>query len=672
MQKSIFFILLLLTIHVAGQEKPAIKFGKVSAEDFATKVYSIDSNAAAVVIADIGYSFFEPNENEWFSYYHKKQKRIHVLTKAGYEAANITVYLYTDGSYEDDLGSLKASTYNLENGKVVETKLEPRSVIKNRVNKHLIEKKFTMPNVREGSIIEYSYQVKTDYFHSPTPWYFQGEYPVLWSDLEFHIPEFFNYVFMAEGYHPYYNKQPPSSVSRTYNIIVKQPMQAGVGRTVTENVKLDSRIYAHRWVMKDVPALKEESFTSSLQNHISKIEFQLSEYKQPLTYRAIMQTWPMLTKALMDSELFGYHLDKANNWMNEDLQMVTSGAQNDLDKARRIYYYIRDNYTCTQYSAIFMDETLKNISRSKKGNVASINLLLVAMLKNAGIKADPVLLSTRSHGNTNALYPLLDKFNYIIARVELDGKKFFLDATRPLLPFGRILPLCYNGHARVINKEAEALEFRSEDLVEKKLSTANISTEENGTLIGMYQQSPDVIEAYYARHLIRDKGLDEYLKDVKKDYGIPLMELTKRADSLNKPEEPLVVYWEFKMDKPSEDLLFFNPMMGSGIRENPFKSAVRLYPVEMPYGIDEVYTFRMDIPQGYAVDEVPESVKVNLDEEGINFFEYIIKPSANFVSLRSRIKIGQCHFAPEDYEYLREFYSLIVKKHSEQIVFKKK
>ena len=40
--------------------------------------------------------------------------------------------------------------------------------------------------------------------------------------------------------------------------------------------------------------------------------------------------------------------------------------------------------------------------------------------------------------------------------------------------------------------------------------------------------------------------------------------------------------------------------------------------------------------------------------------------------MRSRIKINRAFFDPEEYEGLREFFNLVVKKHNEQIVFKKK
>ena len=52
----------------------------------------------------------------------KHFKRIHILRQSGYDIANVEIPLYTNGTDEEELQNLKAYTYNLENGKVEETK----------------------------------------------------------------------------------------------------------------------------------------------------------------------------------------------------------------------------------------------------------------------------------------------------------------------------------------------------------------------------------------------------------------------------------------------------------------------------------------------------------------------------------------------------------------------
>ena len=121
-----------------------------------------------------------------------------------------------------------------------------------------------------------------------------------------------------------------------------------------------------------------------------------------------------------------------------------------------------------------------------------------------------------------------------------------------------------------------------------------------------------------------------------------------------------------------EDVIYLNPMFGERYKENPFKSAERAYPVEMPYTFDETYVLSLEVPGGYDVDELPKSTRVNFDETGTSFFEYIIGNNNGRISFRSRIRLTRSYFLPEEYEILREFFNLVVSKHNEQIVFKKK
>jgi hypothetical protein len=87
--------------------------------------------------------------------------------------------------------------------------------------------------------------------------------------------------------------------------------------------------------MKNIPALKEESFTSTLDNHIAKIDFQLASYRQPLMPRDIMGSWTDVTKGLLKDEDFGLQLSKDNGWVSDELKIAMKGASSDLDKAKK-------------------------------------------------------------------------------------------------------------------------------------------------------------------------------------------------------------------------------------------------------------------------------------------------------------------------------------------------
>jgi len=212
----------------------------------------------------------------------------------------------------------------------------------------------------------------------------------------------------------------------------------------------------------------------------------------------------------------------------------------------------------------------------------------------------------------------------------------------------------------------------SDSLLEKKVTSIVISNDENKNLSGYAKQSPGYYESYKFRKTVSEKGNEGLLKELQTKAD-PIMNISNLVvESLKDYEDPVSVTFDIKVDHSKTDILYINPMFGEGYKENPFKSADRLYPVEMPYTVDEVFVLKMEVPEGYQLEELPKPAKVNYDEGSKSFFEYIISEQNGTVMLRSRVKIVRTFFAPEEYEVLREFFSQIVNKHSEQIVFKKK
>jgi len=424
--------------------------------------------------------------------------------------------------------------------------------------------------------------------------------------------------------------------------------------------------------MKDVPALKEESFTSTIDNHVAKLEFQLAELRYPFTPRNIMGTWTNATETMLKDEDFGLQLSKDNGWLNDVMGEATGGSKDALAKAQNIFSYLRDNMTCTDYNRRYADKNLRTVLKSRNGSEAEINLLLTAMLKKADLDAEPVLLSTRSHGYTYAMYPLMDRFNYVISKLNIDGKEYFLDASKPRMGFGRLGYECYNGHARVVNADATPVELISDSLMESKITSVFIINDEKGDLTGSMQQTPGYFESNSIRNRIKEKGRESFFNEYKKGWTGEVELEKENIDSLNKYDYPLAIRYDFNMKLDKEDILYLNPMFTEGIKENPFKSAQRFYPVEMPYAIDETYLLRLDVPKGYVIDELPKQLMLKLNEQNDGMFEYRISESNGIISMRSRLRISRAYFLPEEYEMLREFFNYVVKKHNEQIVFKKK
>jgi hypothetical protein len=662
--RGIALAMLLLYSGQIMATRPQIKFGEVKPKDFENTVYSIDSNASAIVIADIGSCKYEGNNLGSFDIVYKRHLRIHLLNRNGFDAANISIPLYVSSSVEDNVDKMEAYTFNMEGGKVQQTKLDKGSIFKDKLSKYFNVRKFTMPNIKEGSIIDIQYTISSPYPTYMRPWDFQGSYPVLWSEYETSVPSIFDFVTITQGYHPFVVKDSRSS---TENYMVRVPGSAGER---SEMVNVPNLTEYRKWAMENLPALKSESFTSTLNNHIAKLEFQLARLKFPgANIREVMTTWTEASKNLMKDPDFGEELTKGLGWLKDDNKKITEGTATSLEAARKIYAFVRDNFTCTNHHSKYKSASLKKTLDSKSGNVADINILLTAMLKAQGFEANPVMLSTRPHGKAYEIYPVMDKFDYVICRVVIDEKPYLLDASYNKLGFGKLASDSYNGYARIISENPVLLNLQPEELNETKITTLFLLNDEKSGLAGTYKSILGENESFRIRDAVVKGGKEAYFKELKKEYTQEIDMKEAQIDSLKYYEEPVQVSYKFHLDT-DEDIIYFNPLMSSAMKKNPLTSAKRLYPVEMPYAFNDVFILRMDVPKGYTVDEAPKSTRVKFNEnEGM--FEYLVSVKDNIIQLRSKLELKKATYSQEEYDELRNFFAFVVKKQAEQIVFKK-
>lgn len=667
-RSSLVLLFSFITLACFAQRKKdaaKIKFGDVKAEDFAPTVYSIDSNANAIILADIGEAKYEGGSHSFFNIAYSRITRIRLINKNGFDRATIEIPLYFADNSEETINNFEANTYNLEDGKVVATKVDKASLFKDKYDKHHTLRKFTFPNIKEGSIIEYKYTVNSPFFAYLNAWQFQGYIPCLWSEYKVTIPnDILDFVLTRKGYLPY-AIDTTFEGKETYNILfpgdATEAAQVGVATSNTITAQ---------WAMKDVPALKRESYITAMSNYQSSINFQLRRIKQPTHITDYMGNWDQLVDNLTKAENFGVPISDRNGWLNDELKAITAGATTDLEKAHKIYNYIRDNFSCSSDDGYRTTKALKKVYQDKNGTVGDINLLLVAALKNIGLDATPAILSTRGNGKASEVYPLIEQYNYVICDVKINDVDYTLDATNKWAGFGKLDEELYNGSARLIAPLPALMPLVPDSLKESKITTVFMMNEEGGKgLSASFSSKLGEHEGMDFRRRIKKQSAEEYFKGQKKAFGFETTISETEIDSLDLPDEPVTVKYNFTL-KPDEDIIYFSPLLTEAYKENPFKAAERLYPVEMPYCTDETYLLNMEVPKGYKVEEMPKSTRVKLNEDD-GMFEYIAAASGDRIQLRCRVSIKKATFLPEDYQTLRDFFGYIVKKQAEQIVLKK-
>jgi hypothetical protein len=645
--KAYIIAIALTTILFQGQaQKSPIKFGEIPIENMKMNSYKEDSSASAIVLVDYGVAYITFNTSS-ASLIFDRHVRIKILRKDGLKWADAKIMTYHSGSSEEKVSNLKAATYNLEGGSILETKMSKDAVFKEKFNNDFNVQKFTLPNVKEGSVIEYSYRINSDFLQNFPDWEFQKEIPIVLSEYWAVIPEFFIFEKYLQGYVPLTNFEVKPKTNPDFS----------------EN--------ANHYVMKNVPAFKAEPYMTCEDDYLSKINFALSHISWPgRPVQEIMGSWEKLNSELLNDENFGKIISRSG-FLKDLVAELTAGISDPMKKVESIHTYIKQNIEWDGTKDKYADN-LKKVIENKKGTAADINLMLASMLDKAGFKVNMVLLSTRDHGIVRPSYPMEKQFNYVICELELEDKTILLDATEKYLPLTALPERCLNGQGLVISP----IHYRWVDVNTKTKAKTMINTElsllKTGELKGNLLFIRSGYDALQMRKTYNTKGEADYVKDF---LGSKTWQVEKTEfESVKEIEKPVKESHQLLIDDHTSvagDIIYINPFIIGQLKENPFKLADRLYPVDFGSPIEQMHLGKIVIPEGYTVEELPQS-KVMVLPNNAAKYAYSATQVGNIISFASNMQINKSLFTQDEYVNLREFYNQVIAKQAEQIVLKKK
>ena len=626
--------------------------------DFSPESPLITPGTDAIILEEKGETILDATpQTGFFTKYHYF-KRLLILSKAGLDQS--TDYLYYNVEMNGKkLKSLRITTYNLENGEIVAAGIQEKDLFIEDPNADVYKVKYAYPQAKVGSILEIEYTINRG-SRELRNWFFQHSNPVLRSSYSVRIPNNWNFVITLQ------NKKYLSVVKR--DSLVKNIYSW----TYTYE---DITVYTVNWTFENIPAMKEEAYTSTIDNYIGSIRFQLAVRPiEPGHSERLINDWQWVSNRLLDGSDFGLVLKDPNPWIVKLAKSIVQPDDPDLEKAHKIYAYTREHLKADSRSwGISEGSSLENLNKTGKGNTAEINLLLIALLRTQKLNAEGVILGTRDKGLTNVSYPVMENFNYTICRLEIGGKVYFLDASDQTMGFGKLPLECYNGQARVIDKNPSAVFFSPDSIRESSNIYVVIENDPSKKLLNVdwtehpgYYKSSDIRQKIHDNNNSPDAYIKSYIKEKSYQETIDSFTISNEKEL----EHAVTLNFKMQIRPTSDDHFYFNPMMKAGLNKNPFLSEERNYPVELPFVFDDSYVLNMEIPEGYEVEELPKSVRIKLNEnDGI--FEYLIQKNENNIQFKSVLNIKRATFDPEDYNNLRDFYAYIVKKQSELIVFKR-
>jgi len=621
------------------QQVPA--FGKVEKADLDLKSCDFDKNAEAMILFETGELVCNLN-GDYISIDLEKHIRIKILNVKGLEASNIHIPYH---SYKNDesVKKLEAQVYNLDAaGNIVTTKVEKKLIFDKKINSRFSEESFTFPDVKPGSIIEYKYTLSGAGFHD---WYFQSELPVKFSRFKTDFPNELEI-----------NCQPVCSLPYTTD-------KADKGNR-------DIKVYT----MSNIPALRDEPYISCEDDYLQRLVPRPIAINGTFQRVSLLQNWVQIIKGLMEDEDFGIQLKK-DIPRTADLDEQLKKIKEPFDRMVTIHNYVRKNMEYSGYTNIWAMEGVKAAWKNKKGTSGEINLILVNLLKDAGLDAHPVLVSTHENGVVNTAVADETQFNMVMAYVNIGDKVYVLDATDKYTP-SRLIPMSVMVSEGMVIEKIDTREWGWKTLwndqqLLRNFVGLNASIDENGKMSGQaFVNSYDYARVKRMPDLKKgkDKYIEKYFTSFNSNIKVDSIEIqNEEVDSL-----PLGQKFDFSLPvNSSGDYKYFSANMFTGLEKNPFVADSRFSDVF--FGANQSYSIicNFNIPDNYAFEELPKSIRMIMPDTSISVTRRIAAQGSQ-LSVRINLDFKKPYFTVEEYADFKEFYKKLFDLLNEQIAIRKK
>jgi len=652
---TLLFIILILSIHTV---KAQSKYGQATLDELKMTEYSNDTSAVAVILLKNGNTRFIYGEQTGFQFEYTLQMKIKILKNEGLEYCNQQIsYYQPNRSTGEKIIGLNGTTYNLENDKIVKDKLSKDLISDEKIDDKWNIKKFTMPAAKVGSIIEFKYTLVSDYFYDLREFSFQSSIPTEYVFFQIVIPQYFYYNTNMQGYEPIQASREP--VNETFRVIYKD----NAGRTQMESVRCSAEEMT--FVGRNLPAIRNESYLWSINNYINKVSFELNNISFPWsTVKSFSTTWENIDEELLKLDSFGGNTKKTGMFKD-----IIEKGDLTLEKAKAIQSLIKNKVAWNERDRL-LGSDLKKVWNDGSGNSADMNFLLINALNAAGFEAYPVVLSTRSNGNLPVTHPSVSALNYTITALQLDTVTFYTDASSKYGDWNILPEKCMVDKARLVKKDRSSWIDLSHMPKSTYLITSTINFKENQAVCATKTISRNNA-AYDFRNLYyQHENEEDFIQKQSSKLSGNIEDF--KITGLEETDKDIITEFTLKKDIESNDEFFyFNPLILNTIKENPFKKEERKFPINFNYPYIYRQIIQISIPEGYVVDELPESVIYNYGENDDITFSYRIAQNNESISIQYTFQVNTLIILPGQYAHLRDLFSKIILKDSEQIVFKK-
>lgn len=670
MKYLVTVLILFLSINTFSQD---YKFGKVSKEELLEKRNPNDSSAHATVLYQNQEIYYQFSQNDGFVKVNYVHKRIKIYDKEGYDWATQKVRLYDkSAANSENLKGLKAFTYHLDNDKIKKTKLQSESIFDEKVNEFWAIRKFTMPNINDGVVVEFEYEIHSPYI-SIDDVILQELIPIRKLDFELRIPEYFNFNKTINPKSTYYPEIVESEYDRVENTYHRNRVTTnrGTQSSTTEASGWRFREKKYEIHESNIPALEQEPFVDNLRNYQAKIAWEYAFYKGPDgEIKTYSTTWEKVVETIYNNDSFGGQLNKGA-YFKEEIDAILEGVDDPIQKAALVFDFVKSKVKWNGFVSIYTNEGVKNAYKKGEGNVAEINLMLTAMLRYAGLTSNPVLVSTRDNGIP--FLPTREGFNYVICAIEVQDSIILLDATHPYSTANILPEHVINWQGRIVREHGSSSWISlNSSVASKETVSLNMKVNDDLSIEGKVRGHLTNYLAYEFREKYNNLSPELQIQNFEKDKnGIEIVDL--EMDGNKSLSEPITYSYQYQIDNMVEEIggkLYITPLSFLAPEDNPFKVETRQYPIDIIFPRSEKYVVNMMLPNGYVVESLPSNLKVQFNN-GESEFTYLAKENGDFIQFTMSLEMSKTLILPKDYREFKKFFELMIEKEIEKVVLKK-
>ena len=595
-------------------------------------------DAGAIVLLDEGkMEIFEGGQTGLSVF--EQHRIVKILNSSGHRYLNIAIPYTTESTVDH----IQARTISPE-GKI--TVLKKEAVFDITFYPNFVfysdqrAKLFTMPAVEDGSLIEYEYRLNIGtrtFWHS---WNFQDNVPTLLSRFTLVEPSDWDVHYQL------------------YGIDIEPRVEEGPRGFKSTYV----------WETRDVDGRKYEVGMPSYRETVARLALA----------PAGVEKWKDVAEWYYD---ISEPQIRAGSGVKKLASTLTEGIRDDEDRLKRIYEWVRDHI---RYIAVsigiggFQPHPAEDILVNRYGDCKDMTTLLCSMVREAGMDAYEVLVSTWQNGQPDTTLPSQLQFNHVIAYCPTVGDSgIWMDATEKGCPFGRLPWYDQGMPVLVVGKEGEA----------RLPITPRIPPDSNRTIVNWLVEldssgtaSVDGETRLWGAHAteIREELFQESV-DARRQWiersladrcsGAVLDSF--RIDGLDPVEDPLTLSYVFHTNTfavfRSGEMAFRPGSFSAFDLPDRFRSLERVHPIRFMFGFRSEFDITVNLSQDWAgVSILSDSL---MSPFGSAYWNW--SADGDVLRIQSTYSLSGDDVKPEDYCVFRDFLEDIRERDLREVVLRR-